>query len=210
MQSAFGNEGPLVAATVKASSIGQNNAVLLHVEVSDGGEASPEVPVHGSIGVSCRPLDPTDDGAAEVICARADDGLPVLAARDLRLEEAAGTLEKGTVRIAGYHGARVSIEVQDASTSLVFVRGSDLRVPETDIVQGDPNTARDVALAQPLVEVLVELSTAINAIGTALNSLAPGSVNLVSLNLKLAPYLVPGSPSAPTTRAPGLKGEPGA
>lgn len=203
----------LTQATVKGSGAG-----TLALEVRPDGEGDPSAVVFGgALGTAgSRPLDPDSDGAAEAIAARSSDGLPVLVLRDLRIEAAAGVARKGTVRLAGYHGALVAIADQGDGTSLVVVSGSDLRVPDTAIVQGDIGAAKDVALAEPAVALLAEMGPIVLELAAAMNILAPGSVTpfqITNLTTKLAPYLVLASgptPAAPTTRAPKLRGAPGA
>lgn len=210
-ESAF--DRSLTAATIQTTETGTTGVVLANVEVSDEGESDTRAPMFGALGISSRPLDPDDDGAAEAICARASDSLPVIASRDMRLEAGAAAPEKGTIRLLGYHGATVSIEVAGASSSLVFVRGSDLRVPETDVVQGDPNQAQDLLLAQPAIDLHAIMGQIVLLLAAAVNGLAPGTIapqQIADLTAALAPFLVGGSPEAPTTRAPGMRGAPGA
>ncbi len=114
-------DGPLAPATVKGSDTAENGVVLLAVEVEKGGESSDREPTYSVPGDIWRPLDPTDDGAAEAVCARASDGLPILAARDLRVDLAAATpIEKGTRRIAWYRGAQISFSVAPSGTGTVL------------------------------------------------------------------------------------------
>lgn len=227
---AFDTRGPLAIAAVKGSQIDAvTGAHLLAVEVTvaedgtaiDGGDREQ---VYGSLGAGGRPLPPETDGtAAMVICARASSGdLPVLGVRDDRPEAALeDPPDEGTVWHAGYHGAclrfdvvdgeaRSVVTISDGAGRKLVLDDQGVRAPTSPLIQGDPGLAQDVALAGPLIDLLVELKTVLVAVATALNTLAPGSVDLTSLLLKFAPYLVPGSPSAPTTRAPDLRGAPGA
>jgi len=216
-ESAF--DGPLAGVTVKGSQISEGVATV-NVEAFPGGEGSTGEPVYGVLGDGGRPLPPNTDGAAEAICARSADGLPVLAVRDLRIETArAATPEEGTVYKAGYYGAELRFEVvsgeERSTATLTDANGSDIvldeqgvRVPTSPLVQGDPNVAQDVALAQPLIDVLGALYTfAVNA-AAALSGLGT-PVDISTLTTKIAPYLAAGSPNAPTTRAPGVRGAPG-
>jgi hypothetical protein len=280
-------DGPLAPTTIKGSSLSPNGVPLLDVEEYPEADGIPAVgsaaePVYGVPGDLWRPLDPTDDGAAEAVCARSSDGLPVVAARDLRIDAAAATdLEKGTRRISWYRGVQISMSVAASGTGSVLqiyvpfdhdgdgvpqkghvmtfdpVEGAvtllaasgagitlasdgsatvkngdgdvflsvspdgvivsgDLRVPNSNAVFGDPALAKDVALAQPLVDVLAKAVPMLATIAGAVNGLAPGSVppsDIVALTVAGAPYLVPAAgavPAAPTTRAPRILGQPGA
>jgi hypothetical protein len=209
----------LTGATVESTDI-VDGVVLAAVRVSED-ETSDREPVHGALGVGGRPLDQDDDGAAEAICARASDGLPVMALRDLRIEQGrASEPAKGTIYLAGYHGAEVRIDVADSSRSTITITdnagrdlvldGDGVRVPSSPLIQGETAAAKDVALAEPLVDLVVALYNVVATMAAAVNVLAPGSVDITTLTLKAAPYLVPGSPAAPTTRAPDLRGAPGA
>jgi hypothetical protein len=254
MDSAF--DGPLASVTVKTTAISARGVVLASVEGIDGGEADTEAPIHGALGVVSRPLDADEDGAAEAVCARASDGLTVLATRDLRLEaQRTAAPEKGTTQLLGYRGASVTIAVAASGTGSVLTlsvpfdhvggapqkthaitldpatgqeaitvaaaggatlelaehatcTGGDLRVPESDLVVGDPVLARDVALAQPVIDVLAQLVPMVAAIAAAVNGLAPGSIppsEIADLVASGAPFVAGGA----TCRAPRILGEPG-
>jgi len=220
-ESAF--DGPLAGVTVKGSQISEGVATV-NVEAFPGGEGSTGEPVYGVLGDGGRPLPPNTDGAAEAICARSADGLPVLAVRDLRIETArAATPEEGTVYKAGYYGAELRFEVvsgeERSTATLTDANGSDIvldeqgvRVPTSDFVQGDPDVAADMLLAQPAIDLLAEVGPIVLTLAAAVNALAPGTVTptqIANLTTKLAPYLAAGSPNAPTTRAPGVRGAPG-
>lgn len=118
--SAFG--GPLTTATIKGSTV-VNGILLLAPEVfadDDVRDDSSGEPVFGALGIVARPLDPDADGAAEAVCARSSDGLPVLALRDVRLETAAAVgLEKGTIRLCGYRGIQLSMSVAPSGTGSI-------------------------------------------------------------------------------------------
>ena len=109
----------LAATTIRGSSITENGVPLFDVEQhpAEEEEGIPAVgsaaePVYGVPGDLWRVLDPDDDGAAEAVCARSSDGLPIIAARDLRIDAAAATeLAKGTRRIAWYRGVQISMSV---------------------------------------------------------------------------------------------------
>lgn len=204
-----------------------DGVALAAVLVSEGDDGEREddsrVPVFGALGVGGRPLDSDSDGAAEPICARLSDGLAVMCARDLRIERGRGSEPaKGTIYFAGYHGAEVRFDVASSSRSTVTVtdnNGRDLvlddqgvRAPSSPLIQGDPNTAADVLLAQPAIDLHKITGQIVLLLAAAVNGLAPGSITptqISDLTTALAPFLVPGSPSAPTTRAPDLRGEPG-
>ena len=106
------------------------------------------------------------------------------------------------------------------SATLTDAQGNDLvlddqgvRVPTSDFVQGDPDLAQDLLLAQPAIDLLAEMGPIVLALAAAVNTLAPGSITptqIANLTTKLGPYLAAGSPNAPTTRAPGVRGAPGA
>lgn len=279
-------DATLAGGTIRGSAVTPAGTPLLDVEQHPAEDDLPAIgsaaePVYGAIGLLARPLDPTDDGAAEVVCARASDALPIIAGRDLRIDAGAVTeIAKGTVRLAGYRGATVSISVaasgdgsvlqlyvpfdrdgdgvpqkghvftldpiagaitvvaasgaaltlaSDGSATLkngdgdVFlsvsptgvIMSGDLRVPNANLVVGDPALAQDVALAQPAIDVLAKVAPMLATIATAINSLAPGTVlpsDITALVTAGAPYLVPASgtvPAAPTTRAPRILGQPG-
>lgn len=220
-ESAF--DGPLATGTIEGAST-SNGVLLVNVEGIAEGEASTGEPVFGALGVGGNPLAPDDNGGAEVICARSADGLPVIAARDLRIERArAAPPAKGTVYVAGYHGAelRFVTATSDRSTATltdnagrtIVLDEQGVRVPTSNLVQGDPGVAADVLLAQPAIDLLAEVGPIVLALAAAVNALAPGTVTptqIANLTTKLAPYLAPGSPNAPTTRAPGVQGAPGA
>lgn len=215
-------DGPLAAGTVKGSQV-SNGVVTVNVEGIAGGESSTGEPVFGVLGSGGRPLPPDDDGFAESISARSADGLPVVAMRDLRSETArAAPPGEGTVYLAGYHGAEVRFDVPSAGVATFELRDSRTTKVQGDdrgvvvlgpgLTQGDPGGAQDVALAQPAIDLLAEMGPIVLALAAAVNTLAPGSVTptqIANLTTKLAPYLAPGSPNAPTTRAPKLRGTPG-
>ncbi len=282
-------DGRLAATTIKGSSLTAAGVPLLDVEQHPAEEeagipaiGSGAEPVYGVPGDLWRPLDPTDDGAAEAVCARTSDGLPVIAARDLRIDAAAATeLAKGTRRISWYRGVQISMSVAPSGTGSILqlyvpfdhdgdgvpqkghlitldpvagaitilaasgagltltsdgsatlkngdgdvflsvspdgvIASGDLRVPNSNAIFGDPSLAKDVALAQPLVDVLAKVVPMLATIAGAVNGLAPGSVppsDIVALTVAGAPYLVPAAglvPAAPTTRAPRILGQPGA
>jgi hypothetical protein len=221
-ESAF--DGPIESATIEATEISDEGVMLASVEVNED-DASPREAVYGSLGDGGRPLAPDDDGAAEAICARASDRLPVIAARDLRIEKARATTPAvGTVYKAGYYGAELRFDVVDgeerSTATLTDANGSELvldedgvRAPTSPLVQGDPGTAADVLLAQPAIDLLAQIGPITLLLAAAVNALAPGTITpqqITDLTTALAPFLVPGSPNAPTTRAPDLRGEPGA
>ncbi len=218
-----------VLASGKVAGSQVSNGVLtvnVAVSVDETGatvEGSTGEPVYGALGVGGNPLAEDDDGFAECISARSSDGLPVIAARDLRIEKArAAPPEKGTVYLAGYHGAEVRIDRPSAGVSTVEIRDSATTKMQVDdrgvvvlgpgLTQGSPASAQDVALAQPAIDLLAEMGPIVLLLVTAVNTLAPGTITptqILNLTTKLAPYLAPGSPNAPTTRAPKLRGTPG-
>ena len=216
-------DGVLASTTIVGASTSRG-VLLLNVEAIHGGESSSGEPVFGTLGSGGNPLAPDDDGAAEAICARSSDGLPVIAARDLRIEKArAVPPEKGTIYLAGYHGAELRFEVAGSTRStatLTDAHGSDLvldedgvRAPTSPLIQGATASARDVLLAQPAISLLAQIGPITLLLAAAVNGLAPGTITpqqITDLTTALAPFLVPGSPSAPTTRAPDLRGAPGA
>lgn len=208
-------DGPLAGAVVKGSQI-VSGVVLADLEVLEEGEGSAAEPVFGALGVGGRPLPPDADGAAETISARSADGLPVLAARDLRIEKARDAAPaEGTIYVAGYHGAELRFDRPAAGTSTATLRdstGEQLVVDEDGVRQGAALGAADVLLAQPAIDLLNELGSFAIAAAGAINAMAPGSISpaqIANLTAKLVPYLAPGSPNAPTTRAPKLRGQPG-
>lgn len=208
----------LAGATIEATEL-VDGIVLASVRVNED-EASAREAVYGALGVGGRPLPLDDDGAAEAVCARSSDGLPVLAARDLRIEQGRATAPaEGTIYAAGYYGAELRFDVvageqrstatlTDNAGRVVVLDDQGVRVPSSPLIQGDPLLAQDVALAAPLIEVLIATYAALTAAASALSSLG-APIDISQLTLKIAPYLVPGSPSAPTTRAPDLRGAPG-
>ena len=214
----------LLAAAKVAGSQVTNDVVGLNVEVFAGGESSTGEPVFAALGDGGRPLPPDDDGFAESISARSSDGLPVIAVRDLRIEKArASPPSEGTIFRAGYHGAELRFDVPSAGVSTFELRDSGTTQIQGDdrgvvvlgegLTQGDPATAQDLLLAQPAIDLLAEMGPIVLALAAAVNTLAPGSITptqITNLKMKLAPYLASGSPSAPTTRAPNVRGQPGA
>ncbi len=222
-QGAFDTGGPLAFARIESTEV-KDGVVLAAVRVSeDDGGAGEEV--YGGLGDGGRPLPlDSDGGTAEAVCVRAASGdLPVLGIRELRIETGrAAPPGEGTIYKAGYYGAELRFDVVDGEArSTVTVTdnaGRDLvlddqgvRVPSSPLIQGDPGAAKDVALAGPLVDLVGALYTVVASLATAVNSLAgPGTIDISNLTTKAAPYLAPGSPAAPTTRAPDLRGAPGA
>lgn len=207
----------LAGGTLASTSITNNGAMLAAVEGISGGERDDAAPVFSALGAGGRPLPPDDDGEAEVVCARASDGLPVIAQRDLRIEKGrAAPLAEGSVYFAGYHGAEVCISRQSAGVSIVTVRdssGEQLVVAESGVRQGDDTLAKDVLLAQPAIDLLNQIGSMLVTLYGVANALAPGSVNpaqIAQFQAALLPFLASGTPNAPTTRAPKLRGEPGA
>lgn len=215
----------LLAAGKVAGSQVSNGVLTVNVSVGvdeNGKDTDPSTgePVFGTLGSGGRPLPEDDDGFAETISARSADGLPVIAARDLRIEKArAAPPDKGTVYLAGYHGAEVRIDRPSAGVSTVEIRDSATTKMQLDdrgvvvlgpgLTQGSPASAQDVALAQPAIDLLAEMGPIVLALAAAVNTLAPGTITptqILNLTTKLAPYLAPG---APTTRAPKIKGTPG-
>lgn len=218
----------LAAGKVAGSQI-SNGVVTVNVAVTvdETGatvEGSTGEPVFGALGVGGRALPEDADGFAETISARSSDGLPVIAARDLRIEKfRAGPPDEGTIYIAGYHGAELRFDVPSAGVTTVELRDSATTKMQLDdrgvvvlgpgITQGTPGSAQDVALAQPAIDLLAEMGPIVLLLAAAVNTLAPGTIaptQITNLTLKLAPYLAPGSPNAPTTRAPKVRGAPGA
>lgn len=272
-------DGILASGTIRGSSLSSKGSPLFDVEQHP---AEGDIPAVGSAsesvyGLPCvvfRPLDPTDDGATEVVCARASDSLPILGARDLRIDDAAATdIAKGTARFAGYRGANLSISIaasgdgsvvqlyvpfdrdgdgvpqkghvitldpaeeavtivaasgaaltlaSDGSATIkngdgdVFlsvspdgvIMSGDLRVPNSNLVVGDPALAKDVALAQPAIDALAKIVPMLATIAGAVNGLAPGTIppsEITALVAAGAPYVAGGA----TVRAPRILGQPG-
>lgn len=144
----------LAPTTIKGSDTARNGVVLLNVEKIAGGESSAGEPTYATPGDIWRPLDPTDDGAAEAICAEASDGLPVIAARDLRIDAAASTpIAKGVRRIAWYRGVQISMSVAASGTGSVlqlyvpFEHGSDGVPAKGHVMTFDPVTGAVTLLA---------------------------------------------------------------
>lgn len=277
-ESAFDRD--IAAGTVKTTVVSAKGIVLANVLVNELGEDDTAAPIHGALGVVSRPLDENADGAAEAVCVRSSDGLVIASMKDLRIEQqSAVPLEKGTIRLAGYRGATVSVSVAASGTGSVITMyvpfahdgdgvpakahvltmdptsgqesvvlgaasgaalvlasdgsatcksgngenfisitndgvtfSGDLRMPNSNLVVGDPSLAQDVALAQPLVDVLKVAGPMLLAIANAVNTLAPGSIpapDIATLTMAVALYLTPGAPAAPLTRAPRIRGQPG-
>lgn len=220
-------DGPLAAGQVEATEVTAEGVVVAKVQVHVD-ENSPRAPVFSALGAGGRPLPRGTDGAAEVIAARVSDGLAVMALRDLRIETAREEEPaEGTVYFAGYHGAELRFDVVDgeerSTVTLTEAHGVELvldeegvRAPTSPLVQGDPDNAEDVALAAPAVALLKQLGPIALKLAAAVNALAPGTITpqeITDLTTALAPYLVPAAgaaPEAPATRAPDLRGAPGA
>ncbi len=218
-----------VLASGKVAGSQVSNGVLtvnVAVSVDETGatvEGSTGEPVYGTLGSGGRPLPEDADGFAETISARSADGLPVLDMRDLRIEKArAAPPGEGTIYKAGYYGAELRFDVPSEGVSTFELRDSGTTKIQGDdrgvvvlgpgLTQGSPASAQDVALAQPAIDLLAEMGPIVLLLAAAVNTLAPGTITptqILNLNTKLAPYLVPGSPNAPTTRAPKIKGTPG-
>lgn len=221
-ESAF--DGPLAPGTIEGSQITGNGVATFNVSVMSGAENSTDEPAFAALGSGGRPLAPDDDGKAESISARTADGLPIVAMRDLRIEKArTSPPAEGTVYKAGYHGAELRFDVpsegvstatlRDSTGSELVLDGDGVRVPDVAFVQGDKALAQDLLLAQPAIDLLAEMGPIVLALIGAVNTLAPGTIlptQITNLTTKLGPYLAPGSPSAPTTRAPNVRGQPGA
>lgn len=234
-QGAFDTGGPLTDATIEGTEVSPEGIVLAAVRVSEDDTGAREA-VYGALGVGGRPLPLDKNGAAaEAICARLASGdLPVLASRDLRIEAALEALAEGTIYAAGYYGARLRFDVvngearsvvslSDGAGRELVLDDQGVRVPSSPLIQGDPGAAQDVALAEPLVTALLAIDASNLSVSAALSALAaipslsPAAAALGaavtalgSAHTALAPYLAPGSPQAPTTRAPDLRGAPGA
>lgn len=222
-ESAF--DGPLAPGTIEGSQITGNGVATFNVSVMSGAENSTDEPAFAALGSGGRPLAPDDDGKAESISARTADGLPIVAMRDLRIEKArASTPAEGTIYLAGYYGAelrfdvasdeqRSTVTLRDGQTTQVQLTTDGVMVTGPGFTEGTPATAQDLLLAQPAIDLLAEMGPIVLALAAAVNTLAPGSITptqITNLTAKLAPYLAPGSPSAPTTRAPKVRGNPGA
>ncbi len=217
----------LAGGQIEASEVAEEGVVVVAVRVN-ADEVSTEQPVFGTLGSGGRPLVPDATGAAEAICARASDGLPVIAVRDLRIETARQSEPaEGTVYTAGYYGAELRIEVvdeeerstvtlDDANGSALVLDDQGVRAPTSPLVQGDPGAALDVALAAPLVDFAKNGGPVLIALMNAINTLAPGTFTpqqITDMTTATAAYLTPAAgqvPAAPATRAPDLRGEPGA
>ncbi len=79
-------------------------------------EDVPGAEVYGTIGFLSRPRDETATGGAEGLAVRVTDDLVAIAARDLRIATARGAMEKGTISVAGYTGAHLSILDETTAT----------------------------------------------------------------------------------------------
>lgn len=211
----------ITGATIESSEIVEGVA-LVSVEVNED-DTSARERVYGSLGSGGRPL-PPNDGAAEAICRRVDNNLEVIAVHDLRIETGRATPPaEGTVYKAGYYGAELRFDVvsgqQRSTATLTDNAGRTLvlddqgvRAPSSPLVQGDPGAAQDVLLAQPAIDLLQQLGPITLLLAAAVNTIAPGTITpqqITDLTTALAPFLLPGPPEAPTTRAPDLRGEPG-
>jgi len=73
--------------------------------------------LYGVTGFLFRPRDQDVDGAAEGIAARLDAGMIGVASRDLRVWKARGALDKGSISMAGYSGAHITILDARAGTT---------------------------------------------------------------------------------------------
>ncbi len=216
-------DGPLAPCTVKGSQI-SNGVVTVNVEGIAGGESSTGEPVFGVLGSGGRPLPPNADGFAESISARSADGLPVMVLRDFRIEKArTGPPDEGTVYLAGYYSAelrfdvatgeeRSTVTLRDGQTTQMQLTPDGVMVTGPGLTQGAPASAQDVLLAQTAIDLFNQLSSVVVILVGAVNGLAPGAVTpaqLAALSAAAAPFMVGGSPPAPTTRAPRLRGTPG-
>jgi len=111
--------------TVESSSLqktpdtDETTAVLYHVEGIDGIDDEDTIgegdiaPVYGALGIVSRPLEPTGENRAEVVCIRTADGLIPIATKDLRLRMAGNGPGVGTVAMVGYSGGFYSLSPVD-------------------------------------------------------------------------------------------------
>lgn len=262
--------------------LGTTKALLSNLEGLMG-DVSTDEPIFGAVGVVSRPkppiakadaTGPNPEGECEALCAKTDDGLHFVAARDLRLNarvnpavgevclvqygggfvslktasDGYGTqivllaprINSSTGVIAASHALVLDPATANSSVSLVHADGhgllltkdgdailknsagdaflsvsdgvtlsGDLRVPNNNLVVGNPSLAQDVLLAPPAIDLLAVLGASVGAIATAINTLAPGTVTPVQL-LQLVAFTLPfAAVGAPTTRAPRILGQPG-
>lgn len=212
----------ITGATIESSEI-VDGIALVGVAVNEDDKSARER-AYGSLGAGGRPLPPNGDGAAEAICRRVDNSLEVIAQHDLRIEhDRASAPAEGTIYQAGYHGAelrfdvvsgeqRSTVTLTDNAGRVLVLDDQGVRAPTSPLVQGDPLAAKDVLLAQPAIDLLKQIGPITLLLAAAVNTLAPGTITpqqILDLTTALIPFLVPGSPDAPTTRAPDLRGEPG-
>lgn len=84
----------------------------------------------------------------------------------------------------------------------------DLRMPNSNLVVGDPSLVKDVALAQPAIDAISIIGQIVTLLAGAVNGLAPGTISpaqLTQLGTAIGPYVAGGA----TCRAPRIQGQPG-
>jgi hypothetical protein len=97
-----------LARVVATSLKGTKKVLVANVEGIEG-ETSNEQIAYGALGVITRPLPPDENGAAEAICVRTEDGLLPVGWRDPRLSaQTNGKL--GEAILTGYYGGFVSLK----------------------------------------------------------------------------------------------------
>lgn len=120
-------DGVIAFCKVAASTLGKGaGSVLLNLRAfSDGdaddstAETSSEETSYAGVGLISNPRPADAAGHAEAVALRAEDGLPTIALRDLRITKARGPIAKGAVSLAGYGGAFLTIDDAASGTGSV-------------------------------------------------------------------------------------------
>jgi hypothetical protein len=84
-------------------------------------EGGTDEPLFGVLGLISRPRDADATGGPEYVVARRDDNAQPVAARDLRIVDARGNVNAGSVSLVGYGGGFVAIEDTAAKTSSILI-----------------------------------------------------------------------------------------
>jgi hypothetical protein len=164
-------------------------------------EGSSDEPLYGSIGVFTRPRDKDATGAAELLCARTQDGLQPISGRDLRIVQARGNVAKGSVSLAGYGGGFFAIEDTPAATSSILIAYAPYPgtpAPKAHVLQFDTTAGNEsIVLAHAEGHGLIlgkdKIATLKNKAGDAFVACDDNGVT-ISGDVKLGNNLIVGSP----------------
>lgn len=129
----LGKQSPAVLVALRGLADGDDAATA---------EGAADEPVYGAGAVLFRPMLPNDLGAAEAVCGRTDDGLPVIAMRDLRISKSRGSMQLGSASLCGYNGSFLGTDKSPDGTGDVVT----LYVPYEHDDDGVPAKAHAITI----------------------------------------------------------------